>query len=281
MTTAVFGVVLLAAALHATWNAIIKAGTDTFLTTVLVTAFSAFSAFWAVSLLLFLPIPHVSSWPYIFVSAILQIIYFILVARTYRVADMSQTYPLMRGTAPIIVALFGTFLLGEKLAFFTWVGVIIICTGMLMNLTKINSNNQKGIKIALLNAFIIAGYTLVDEKRGRVSGSAIAYTLWIFLLAGLSILIWALINHYEKLKNYTQNNWHLGMIGSMGTIASYALALWDMTIAPIAIIAALRESSILFATLISLFVLKEKISRTRILSSVIIVIGAFFLRLSY
>lgn len=278
MTTIVFGVVLFAAALHATWNAIIKAGTDTFLTTVLVTAFSAF---WAVPLLPFLPMPHVSSWPYIFVSAILQIIYFILVARTYRVADMSQTYPLMRGTAPIIVALFGTFFLEEKLAFFTWVGVIIICTGILINLKKINSNNQKGIKIALLNAFIIAGYTLVDGKGVRVSGSAIAYTLWIFLLTGLSILIWALINHYERLKNYTPNNWHLGMIGGIGTIASYALALWAMTIAPIAIIAALRESSILFATLISLFMLKEKISRTRILSSVIIVIGAFFLRLSY
>lgn len=278
MTTTVFVVVLFAAALHATWNAIVKAGKNTFLTTVLVTTFAAI---WAGIFLPFLPIPHVSSWPYIIVSAILQIIYFILVANAYRVADMSQTYPLMRGTAPIIVALLSTVYLDEKLAFSTWVGIIIICAGIFINLTKISSNNMKGILFSLLNAFVIAGYTIVDGKGVRIAGSAASYTLWIFFFTGLSILIWTLMSKYEEVLEYAKRNWYLSVIGGIGTIASYGLALWAMTSAPIAIIAALRESSILFATLISLFILKEKINFTRVISACIIVSGAIILRLSF
>lgn len=278
MTATVFAVVLFAAALHATWNAIVKAGKNTFLTTVLVTTFAAI---WAGIFLPFLPIPHVSSWFYIIFSSILEIIYFILLANTYHIADMSQTYPLMRGAAPIIIALLSTLLLDEKLEISTWLGIIIICSGIFINLKKINFSNKKGIFFSFLNAFIIAGYTIVDGKGVRVSGSPIAYTLWIFLFTGLSILIWTLITKNEEILEYTKKNWHLGAIGGIGTIASYGLALWAMTSAPVAIIAALRECSILFAILISLFILKEKINSSHVISAFVIAIGAIILRLSF
>lgn len=275
MSTAIFGLILIAAAFHATWNAIVKAGSNKFLTTVLVTASAAVLA---ALLLPFFPIPHRASWPYILASTGIQILYFGMVAKIYRVADMGLSYPLMRGTAPLIVAVLGTFLLHETLEFNAWLGIITISIGILSMIFATSQTGRKGIGLALLNAVLIAGYTLVDGHGIRLSGSPISYILWSFVLSGLIFFMFALKMQYHQMGNYFRHNWHFGLIGGIGSFFSYGLALWAMTLAPVAIVAALRETSILFATLISIFILKEQVNVIRIVSSCIILIGALILR---
>lgn len=278
MELSVFTIVILAAALHAAWNAIVKGGGDTLLTTVLVTGAAALLA---IVSLPFLASPARESWPFIAASALFQIVYFVLVARAYRVADMSLTYPLMRGTAPLLVALASVMWLSEPLSAYAWLGLGVICGGILSMAGAIpRGANKAGVVLALGNAIVIAGYTLIDGVGVRKSGAPAAYTLWIFLLSGSTLVAWALTSRREYFGSYMDRNWHLGLIGGAGTIGSYGLALWAMTVAPVAVVAALRETSILFGTAISALVLHERVGRARIAGVCIIAAGAILLRLA-
>jgi drug/metabolite transporter (DMT)-like permease len=277
MPLIVFAVVMSSALLHASWNAIVKSAGDKFLTTIMVTAFaSALSA----GLLPFLMPPDRASWPYAAASAVFQIIYFLLVARTYQIADMSQTYPLMRGTAPLIVALVSQFQLGTVLSRTAWAGVIAICIGILSIAFGNNLKDRKGIYLALVNALAIAAYTLIDGVGVRRSGAPAAYTLWVFLLTGLPLTLWAASVRKSELVVYFGRYWRQGFAGGVGTTASYGLALWAMTIAPIAVVAALRETSIVFGTVIAALVLREHVGARRVISACVIACGAAILRLA-
>jgi drug/metabolite transporter (DMT)-like permease len=277
MPITVFAVVMLAALLHASWNAIVKSAPDKFLTTVMVTTMAAgLSAV----LVPFLTEPVLSSFPYAIASACLQVIYFLLVARTYQVADMSQAYPLMRGTAPLIVAIVSTFQMDDTLSHFAWMGVMAICAGIFIIALGGTLKDRKGIRLALLNALVIAAYTLIDGIGVRKSGAPAAYTLWVFLLTGVPLTLWAITARRSTFVPYVGRHWRLGIAGGIGTTASYGLALWAMTVAPIAVVAALRETSILFAVLIAGFVLREPIGPRRVISACIIASGAALLRLA-
>jgi drug/metabolite transporter (DMT)-like permease len=275
MSTWVFAVVLSGALLHATWNAIVKSADDKYLTTIMVTGAAAVIA---AVVLPFLSVPARASWPYIGGSVVLQLVYFVLVARTYQIADMSLTYPLMRGTAPFLVALVTVFRLGDPLSFVAWCGVIGICVGVFSMAMGSNLRQPTGIYLALLNALVIAGYTLVDGMGVRLSGAPAAYTLWIFLVAGVPFTVWALAARGASFVPYVARYWRLGLAGGIGTTASYGLALWAMTVAPVAVVAALRETSILFGTLIAGLVLKERIGVRRIVPACIIAASAALLR---
>lgn len=278
MSASLFGVVLLAAALHATWNAIVKSGGDTLLTTVLVTTGAALIA---LIVLPVLPPPSRASWPYIAASTLFQVIYFALVARAYRIADMSLAYPLMRGTAPMLVALASVAWVGEPLSLRGWLGVGVICVGILSMAADTRSGASKaGMALALLNAAFIAGYTLIDGVGVRRSDAPAAYTLWIFLLTGTALAAWAVVRRRQAFGEYVRRNWRLGLIGGAGTISSYGLALWAMTIAPVAVVAALRETSVLFGIAISAILLHERIGPARIIAACLIAIGAVVLRLA-
>jgi drug/metabolite transporter (DMT)-like permease len=276
MTIAVFSIVLLAAACHATWNALVKGGGDTMLTTVVVTGAAAAIA---MGVLPFLTAPARASWPFIASSAVCSISYFALVARIYRVADMSETYPLMRGTAPLLVAVASGAVLGEPLAPPAWLGIVLICAGILGMAAGRRSSGHRGVALALLNALVIATYTLIDGAGVRRSGSPAAYTLWIFLLTGLPLVGWAVAARGPGFGRYIAGNWRAGLAGGVGTISSYGLALWAMTVAPVAIVAALRETAILFGVAISRWVLKERVSAARIAGACVIAAGAVALRL--
>ncbi|WP_206243876.1 EamA family transporter [Novosphingobium terrae] len=277
MSLTVFAIVLLGAILHASWNAIVKRGGDTLLTTILVTASAALIA---AAALPFLPPPARASWPFIAASTILQIGYFVLVARTYRIADMSLAYPLMRGTAPLLVALASLTLMGEPLSRAAWLGVAIICMGILSMARAARHASRAGIVMALGNAIVIAGYTLIDAIGVRRSGAPPAYTLWIFLLTGMVLAGWALTMQRRNLLYYARQNWALGLVGGVGTAGSYGLALWAMTVAPVAVVAALRETSILFGVAIAALLLREHVSRAKLIGVGIIALGAAVLRLA-
>ncbi|CAK7066687.1 DMT family transporter [Kerstersia gyiorum] len=278
MSLLVFGLVLMAAACHATWNAIVKGGTDTLLSTVLV----AFGAMLMAGVVLpFLDMPALASWPFIAVSMLLQVAYYVLLANTYRIADMSQTYPVMRGTAPLIVACAGALFLHDAIAPAGWIGIAVICLGVLsMALARRAGQDSRGVRLAMINAVFIASYTLVDGAGVRLSGAPAAYTLWIFLLTGVPLLVWALATRHRAFIRYLRGNWPMGMVGGAGTLVSYGVALWAMTQAPVAMVSALRETSILFGVLISGLILKEHIGRQRLIAVAVIALGAGVLRLA-
>ncbi|MCT4499920.1 DMT family transporter [Pseudomonas sivasensis] len=276
MSLDVFVIIMLGAALHATWNAVVKGGDDKLLTTCMIASFASLIA---LAVIPFLAVPATQSWPFIGASVIFQVLYFVLVASTYRVADMSQTYPIMRGTAPLLVATASLGLLSESLSAFAWLGIAVICIGILSMAAAPSAGQRKGILLALLNAAVIAGYTLIDGIGVRKSDAPAAYTLWIFLLTGIPLGAWALARRRREFSRYLARHWRPGVIGGFGTVASYGLALWAMTAAPIATVAALRETSILFGVVISALVLKEQLTRARLVAACIIAAGAMVLRL--
>lgn len=276
MSFDVFAIILLGAALHATWNAVVKGGADKLLTTCMIAAVASLIALATTP---FLALPAKESWPFIGASVILQVLYFVLVAATYRIADMSQTYPIMRGTAPLLVATVSVLVLSESLSAFAWLGIAVISLGILSMAIAPSTGPRKGLALALINAGVIAGYTLIDGLGVRKSGAPVAYTLWIFLLTGIPLAAWALAARRRVFVDYVAGNWHLGIVGGVGTIASYGLALWAMTAAPIATVSALRETSILFGVVISAWVLKEHLTRVRIIAACVIAAGAMLLRL--
>lgn len=255
MTITVFCILLFAALLHASWNAIVKAGTDKLYSAIGV---SGSAALIALILLPFSPQPTAASWPYLFVSCALQVVYTVLVAKTYQVSDMSQTYPLMRGTAPLLVALISVMVLGDHLSWLAWSGIGVICLSILAMAMNGRMQSRKGIWLALLNACFIAGYTLVDGTGVRLSDTALGYTLWTFFMNGFCLLSWAMVARRREASSYLRLHWKKGLLGGVGTMGSYGLALWAMTQAPLAVVAALRETSILFGALIAFVLLKEK-----------------------
>lgn len=278
MPPEVFGLVLVAAAIHAGWNAIVKASGDKTLTAVTVALGAALIA---LPVLPFLPVPARESWPFLAASVVLQVIYYFLVARAYTVADMSQTYPIMRGLAPLLVAVVGAILLTEHLPAAAWLGVAVISTGILsMALTGRHTPGGAGLRYAAINAFVIAGYTLSDGQGARLSGAPVAYTMWEFLLTAIPMVLWAVTRRAGAFAAQLKAGWHWGLLGGAGTLVSYAVALWAMTQAPVAVVAALRETSILFGTAIAALLLRERVGLPRIGAAVMIAVGAGLLRLA-
>lgn len=278
MSLGIFLLVLASALLHATWNSIVKSGTHKLLSTALL-ALSTF-VLAAVSLP-FVPVPPAISWPYLVFSVLLQVIYYVLVAINYKVSDISLSYPLMRGSAPLLVAIVGTIWLNEHLDHWGWVGISLIVLGILSMAWSARQNAAgAGVLLALLNALVIATYTLVDGMGVRVAGNALSYSVWLFFLSTLPVIIWAALYYRRAFVRYVQQHWLSGCIAGAGSAGAYALALWAMLYAPIALVAALRETSIVFVTLIAMFILRERVAASRLLAVLFIALGAGALRLA-
>lgn len=277
MSASLFALLLLAAALHASWNAMIKAAASAWFGTVLV---AGSASVLAMCILPFLPRPAVASWPFIAASVALQVLYLWLIARSYRVADMGLVYPLMRGSAPLLVALCNAAVFGEPLGSMALGGIIVLCAGILSMAFSIRGGPRHGVLPALLNALVIAAYTLVDGVGVRLSAAPASYTLWIFLLCGLPLPLWAVWRQPAALRAALRRDWWRGLLGGAGTIASYGIALWAMMQAPVAVVAALRETSILFAMLLARLLLGERPGRQRVLAAVVMAIGVMLLRLA-
>jgi drug/metabolite transporter (DMT)-like permease len=178
------------------------------------------------------------------------------------------------------VALIGALALNEPLTPAAWIGISLISLGVLSMVGIRQEGDGKGVTLALCNAVVIASYTLVDGHGVRLSGSPVAYTLWVFLLTGVPLGSWALSTHSGAVFHRAGLDWRLGLLGGLGTLAAYSLVLWAMTAAPVAIVAALRETSILFGIVISGLVLKERLSALRLAAACIIALGTVALRLA-
>lgn len=275
MPFSVLVAVLTGALIHASWNLLIKKAPDK-LAMSLSVAIGAGGI--ALCILPFLPQPAAASWPYLAASVILQSVYYLLIARAYRLADMSLAYPLMRGVAPLIVALVSLPLAGEALSGGEWAGVGLISSGILA-LALFSGNGIRrlaGPLTAATNATVIAAYTLVDGLGARASGAPAAYTLW--LAVGTGLVTFALVRIGRQRPRLGAQTLGLGVVGGAATTLSYGIALWAMTAAPLALVAALRETSILFALLLSGLVLGERVGAGRLAAVLLMAAGIVALK---
>ena len=274
----VVGAVLFAALLHASWNAMLKARRDTFLTTVLVAGGGGLLAALALP---FVSAPAAASWPFIAASALVQGVYYRLLVATYRSGEMSLAYPLMRGSAPLLVALASRPLIGEALGGMQWLGIGCICGGILALAggAPARGTGRRTVTYALLTACTIATYTMIDGAGVRRSGAPAAYTMWIFLLTAIGFVLWARRGRPGELWPYARANPQVVVLGGVATLGSYGIALWAMTLAPVAAVAALRETSILFATAIAALFLREKIGVRKLAAIALVAGGAAVMRL--
>lgn len=277
ISTAVALLVLLSALMHAGWNYLVKASADRLLDTVgLAVAASLVSA----CLLPFVPLPAAASWPWMGLTLFVHVGYFLTLIETYRHADLSVAYPLMRGTAPLLVALAAP-LLGETLGPGLLAGVILIGAGITLPVwlgIRRAAVARAGIGYAFANACIIAIYTLSDGIGVRLSGSAAAYTLWLFFLNAWGLLAIAWWQRGSGVLTHFRRRWAPALAGSVLSLGSYGIVLWAMTVASIPAVAALRETSVIFAALLGAILLKERMGRWRTGGAMLVAMGAASIR---
>jgi len=272
-------VVLLGAVLHAAWNTLVRRAANKFLDTVLM--LSGAGLLTAV-LLPVLPLPAIESWPYLAASVLIHVIYFALVALAYHGAELSFAYPVMRGSAPVLSAIAVALLLNETPTPGGWLGILLVSGGVLLLATDAwrSGKLRKGpTLLALANAGVIAVYTLVDGQGARLSGHAFSYTGWMFLLTSVLLLGLALALKGRRVIDHARHGWQRGLLGGASTLASYGLALWAMTQAPIALVAALRETSVVFAAIMAALFLAEPVTRLRAVSIMTVAAGAVAIKI--
>lgn len=280
MSLAVFSAVLAAALMHASWNALIKVRFDRF-ASISLTALGMAVA--ALPVLPFVDFPGPAAWIWIGVSLCMHIGYRLFLIRAYEVGDLAQTYPLARGSAPLITTIGGIVLIREVPGPFALAGILMLSAGtFLMSLRgggKLAALNPAAVGYALTTSLFIAGYTLSDGMGAREATTALSYAAWLFLCDGIVATAIALVYRGRRLARTLALEWRIGLLTGLLSGGAYAIAMWAMTKAPIASVASLRESSILFAMAISVFALGEKMTGWRAASALCIVAGVVALRL--
>jgi drug/metabolite transporter (DMT)-like permease len=279
----VFLAVLFAACCHAGWNAGIKRTLDPLATTVLVAAGAALIA------LPFVPLagwPELASWPWLIASIIIHLFYFAGLIESYATGDLGQVYPIARGSAPLMTATITTLFVGEHLGLFGWGGIVMLALGVLLlslrggrDLAKLD---RRAVGFALFTAVTICAYSVVDGIGARAAGPgrASAYSCILFVGIAPVVVIYAMARRGNAVFAQMAPHWKTGLVGGALAVISYSIAIWAMTVAPIAMVAALRETSVLFGAIIAVLVLKEPLRPARIVAALMIVCGLVLLRMA-
>lgn len=278
MPVEIVALVLAAACMHAAWNALLKSSRDISLDTALIACAAALIAG---CLLPFVPLPAPASWPYLAISCLVQLAYYRLLALAYRHGDLSFAYPLMRGMAPPLVALVGMFVLSDQVSPWLWAGIASISLGVLTiggTRALIARAPPRATVFALANAAVIAAYTLIDGIGARLAGNALSYGLWLFFLIGLPIAPLVVWRRGHVLGAHLQQHALRGLLSGALSVTVYLAVLWAMTLAPIAAVAALRETAVIFAALIGTLWLKEPFGRNRVAGACLVALGVGLLR---
>ena len=284
LTSGITLAVLGAGLLHAGWNALLKSapGGDALLDTAAVVAGSSL---WGFAVVPFIGVPASAAWPYMAASATIHFGYYLTLARAYQIGDLSFAYPLMRGSAPLIVALLGIVFLGELPTMPMALGIVLISLGIVSiafvgaGRGGMRRHSPAAAYWAFTNAGLIALYTLVDATGARASGNAAAYVSWLIFLEGLPFLIWVFARRGKAAWNYVRASAPRGLVGGACSLAAYGIVLWAMTRAPVAAVAALRETSVLFAALMGSLWLKEGFGLPRLAGAASVVAGIAALKL--
>ena len=280
MTTIVFVAVIGAAILHATWNALVKGGQDKIMS---MGAVVLGHVPLAIVALFFVPAPAAESLPYLAGGILLHFGYQLFLLKSYQFGELTQVYPIARGTAPLVVAVFSVLVLGVKLNA-TEILAILIIGGGIISLALVRradgQRNRNAALLALTTGLFIASYSIVDGLGARIAGTSLGFYSWLAIGNGIAMVAYIGYQAPSKLGAIAKRGKGIFLFGGGASFVAYALVTWAFTQAPIALVTALRETSIVFALLIGVFFLKERLDLVKVFSTMTTLLGAILLRYS-
>jgi drug/metabolite transporter (DMT)-like permease len=273
VTPLVTAAVLLAAVTHASWNAIAHQITDKLVGFTLIAGGGMLIG---LAMVPFVPFPAAEAWPYLIGSAVIHVVYYVLLMKSFRLGDFGQAYPIARGTAPLVVTLLAAVFAHEVPDGWAAAGIVVSCaglTGVALWGLRGRRPNWAAIGAALATGLSIAAYTVVDGLGVRASGSSLAYIAWLMAVEGVAVPAYALYHWRGELLGVLRPFAAVGLLGAALSVAAYGLVLWAQTKAELAPIAALRESSIIVGAAIGAVFFKERFGAPRIAAAGLLVVG--------
>lgn len=271
-----FLAVMLSAIMHASWNAIVKIGGDRLSSMALIDSFCFLVA---LPIVFLVPLPAPQVWPFLLVTVTLEVGYKLSLVAAYNRGDFSQAYPLMRGSAPLMVAMILLLTGAERLGPGGYAGIALICIG-LVSLVRWRSQSPDLMAFALLAGACLACGTVIDGTAVKRYGDVFSYIAWLQLLSHIFMPGFAFSQRGRALLTLFRQEWKRAWIGGINRLGSYALMLWAMTMAPVTKLAALRESSVIFAALLGHFLLREPFDKRRLVATALVVAGIVTLQLA-
>ena len=278
MTLGVFFAVMLAALLHAGWNAIVKTSVSKQTSMFLL---SVGHALIGVAVVATQPVPAPEVWPWLLASGLIHMAYQLFLAYAYEQGDLSRVYPIARGTAPMLVLVISLLFLSDQLDGNELWGILVLGAGIVLMAHGVlkNGESRRLLPFALGSALATAGYTLADGLGARVSGTPIVYVGWLMILSALFFTPAVVALKGRTVLRADWRAWWVGMVAAAASFGAYAIAVWAMTVAPIALVGALRETSILFAVLIGWLFFGDRMDRGKIIAAALILAGVMLTRL--
>ena len=271
--------VLAAALLHAVWNGLVKHSDSPLFTLAGVHLLGALAG---IALASAVPAPHPDSWPFLAASVAIHTAYYALLAQAYRFGDLSYVYPLARGAAPMLVALGGSIFAAEWLPPVAIAGMVLASFGIAsigFSRNSLRSTSRPALGFALATSLAIAAYTVTDGIGVRNADSAFGYIAWLIVLEAVPIGLYAGVYRRREFGVYLRKRWLVCAAGGLASGAAYGAVIFAMSTSQMALVSALRETSVIFAALIGTYVLREAFGRQRILSAVLVTIGVMLMQL--
>lgn len=271
MSPTAFAVVLVAAFLHAFWNALIKASGDRAVSLGLVALAHAIIGGVVVMMV---PLPSRETFVFLGISTVIHWLYYYLIFHSYRLGDLSLVYPIARGIAPMLVTLGAWAAIGESLPAAGWAGVLAISTGVLLLSWRsvLAGVGSPSVLLALATGVNIASYSIIDGMGVREAGHTLSYVGWLFLLEGF-VILYLIVTRPHDFVGLKPSTWALGLFGGVCSALAYGLAIYAMSVAPIGLVSALRETSVIFAAGIGIIWLGERPWKPRVLAAVVVACG--------
>ena len=271
--------VLISAFMHATWNAVVRAGSSRFMTLALVDGTALLICLAALPLV---DVPSLQVWGYVLLSVVLNTIYRLFLIKAYETGDFGQVYPVMRGVPPVLVALFSYFLLHEHLSFQALAGVLLICLGIisLTFVRRMTTLMLRPILMAVGAGVFIASYTVVDAKGVRASETVLQYIIYLTVFQSIPIPLLAFLKARTQFVQAIARQWRVGMLGGVFYLASYGLVLFALSLDAVAKVSALRETSVIIGAIIAALFFRERFGWRRMLSALVIVCGIILIKVS-
>ncbi|MGB5329749.1 MAG: DMT family transporter [Gammaproteobacteria bacterium] len=279
MSPFIIGLVLLAALLHASWNAMAKSGgTPQFS----IASYRLISALCCLPLLFLFPLPLAASWPMLLASAIIHTAYYGTLSMSYRTGDLSQVYPLFRGLAPVLVVLGAALFANEYLPAGEMIGIGLVSAG-LISITfaggAVGKIPAAALRWGLATSVLIAAYTVADGIGVRAAGNPFSYIIWLFVLEPIPIGLWLLARDRSAWFGYMRAKPGKITAGALAAATAYAMVIYAMGVAPMAMVSSLRETSVIFAALIGTLMFREPFGRQRIIAAILVCIGVVLIKI--
>ncbi|MDH3636299.1 MAG: EamA family transporter [Gammaproteobacteria bacterium] len=278
MSPFIVGLVLLAALLHAGWNAMAKSGGTPQYS---IASYRLVNAVWCLPLLFLFPLPLAASWPMLLASTLIHTAYYYTLSKSYGSGDLSQVYPLFRGLAPVLVVLGAALLASEYLPMGAMLGIGLVSAGLISIAFSggvLGKIPGPALRWGLATSVLIAAYTVADGMGVRAAGNPFSYILWLFVFEPIPIGLWLLATDRSGWFGYMRAKPGKITAGALAAATAYAMVIYAMSVAPMAMVSSLRETSVIFAALIGTLMFREPFGRQRIIAAALVCLGVVLIK---